>query len=277
MLTSVTSPAPRYSPARVQHGDGAGVALRREPRQQPAVHGLPAARARPSAEPGSSSAAARAAAPIAGPATYASRQPWLGQLAGHLRPVHVDDDVADLGGRAAGAALRAAAADDAAAHARAQREHEHLADAHAGAVDVLADARRRRRRCRSRRARRSAARRRSRSGTSVSGRLTDSTTRPRGEVDHRRDAHADALHRARAVLEVGDAGLDAAQARLGRAASVSVVNRSQDLAASPPRRASALRARAAATHERRGHLGAADVDADDGALRGHDVPELTMV
>ena len=31
------------------------------------------------------------------------------------------------------------------------------------------------------------------------------------------------------------------------------------------------------THKGRGHLGAADVDADDGALRGHDVPELTMV
>ena len=34
---------------------------------------------------------------------------------------------------------------------------------------------------------------------------------PAGEVDHGRDAHADALHTVRAVLEVGQARLDAPQ------------------------------------------------------------------
>ena len=187
----------------------------------------PAASARPSAEPGSSSAATRAAAPIAGPATYASRQPWLGQFAGHLGPftsmmMWPISAAAPLAPRSG-----AAAADDAAAHAGPEREHEHVARADAGPVEVLADAGGR--------------------GVVVDDdghpealleviaqrhvgerqvdRLDDA---PAGEVDHGRDPHADALHAVRAVLEVGR-GTPRRPRRQASADvwSVSVVNRSR--------------------------------------------------
>src|SRR5450759_1604059 len=125
------------------------------------------------ASSGKSSMRARAAAPIkpaSGPSAAATTRTWSGagqrrgrlgggrssgrgrhRRAGHVRletsvvgavgralgPVHVEDDVAELGGRPAETSIRAAAADDAAPHARAQREHEHLAGAGAGEMLML--------------------------------------------------------------------------------------------------------------------------------------------
>ena len=116
--------------------------------------------------------------------------------------------------------------------------------------------------------------RRSRSGTSVSGRLTDSTTRPPAKSTM--EATPTPMPSTAGAVLRGPRGRRRCRAGRPRpsSTSVSVVNRSSDL------RRLHLGARARSgrggppAHERGGHLGAADVDADDDALGSHDVPSL---
>ena len=153
---------------------------------------------------------------------------------------------------------------------------EHVAGAHAGAVEVLADAGGR--------------------GVVVDhdgdaeapfeviaqrhvgerqvDRLDDA---PAGEVDHGGDPHADALHPSEPCSR---SARQASTPRRQASAEVGVGERGEPV---DDLRRLHLGARARAglgqtpAHECRGDLGAADVDADDGAFRGHDVPQLTMV
>ena len=184
--------------------------------------------------------------------------------------------MAELGGRAAEAAVRAAAADDAAADACAEREHQHLARAHTGAVGVLADGRRR--------------------GVVVErdghaegalelvaqGHVTERQVdrvhdRAGVVVDARGDADADGIHGPGRRDQPRQALLDPAQACFRRRDVGGGGEPLQHCRRLHADEGASARLRQAPAQERRGHLGAPDIDADDRAFRLHRDPQLTMV
>ena len=120
-------------------------------------------------------------------------------------------------------------------------------------------------------------RRRSRRGTSVSGRLTDSTMRPAAKSTM--EATPTPMPSTRPE-PCSRSAMQASMPRtrgLGRAHVGEHGEPVHDLRRLHLAGRARVRTGQAPAHQRGGHFGAADVDSDDEAFRGHGAPELTMV
>ena len=180
--------------------------------------------------------------------------PRTGALA--RRAVDVDRDVAELAGRADGAAVEAAVEDQAAADPGAEREHDHVLRTRGPRRAGARRPQRRFRRSRSSTGTPKRAWSRSRRSTPASGMFTEVTARPGALVDRRRNADAERAkplaRRAASMTRSSCARTDSSPAR-----SVGSTVRLND--------------RPVAVHEPGGQLRPAQVDRDDVAERSFGV------